>query len=185
MTTIIMAIPPHFPFFLASNLAALHHTRCATMNSKEKPWRWEKRKQERNPNQFLKRNDEDRRRRALVSLLFSSLICFHGKRGGGAGRRRRLQGQQEEGEITVARCCSMGPSPINFKKIFNFFIRIPNTACRQSNGKYSTISTQPQCPFIHSSNGSKCFSLDINFMYSHVESIFCPLFILGVTFSPP
>ena len=36
MTTIIMAIPLHFPFFLASNLAALHHTRRATMNSEKK-----------------------------------------------------------------------------------------------------------------------------------------------------
>ena len=43
------------------------------MNSEEKPWRWGKCKEERNPNRFLERNDEDRRRRALVFLLFSSL----------------------------------------------------------------------------------------------------------------
>jgi len=43
------------------------------MNSEEKPWRRGKQKEERNPNQFLERNDEDRRRRALISLLFSSL----------------------------------------------------------------------------------------------------------------
>ena len=42
------------------------------MNSKEKPWRRGEQKKERNPNQFLERNDEDRRRRALVFLLFSS-----------------------------------------------------------------------------------------------------------------
>jgi len=57
------------------------------MNSKEKPWRWGKRKEERNPNRFLERNDEDRRRRALVSLL--SFVST-AKRGGGAGRGRRL-----------------------------------------------------------------------------------------------
>ena len=32
-----------------------------------------KRKEARNPNRFLERNDEDRRRRALVFLFFSSL----------------------------------------------------------------------------------------------------------------
>ena len=73
MTTTIMAIPLRFPYFLASNLAALHHTRRATMNSEQKPWRWGKRKEERNSNRFLERNDEDRRKRALVSLLSSSL----------------------------------------------------------------------------------------------------------------
>jgi hypothetical protein len=42
------------------------------MNSAEKPWRWGKRKEERKPNRFLERNDEDRRRRAVIFLLFLS-----------------------------------------------------------------------------------------------------------------
>ena len=53
----------------------LHYTTQGgtTMNSEEKLWRWGKQKEERNPNRFLERNDEDRRRRALIPLLFSSL----------------------------------------------------------------------------------------------------------------
>ena len=42
------------------------------MNNKEKPWRWGKWKEERNPNQVLERNNDDGRH-ALISLLFSSL----------------------------------------------------------------------------------------------------------------
>ena len=50
---------------------------------------------------------------------------------------------------------------------------------------YSTSSTQPQCLFIQSGNGSKKLILSINFTHSHVESVLCPLLNLGVTFSPP
>jgi len=42
------------------------------MNSEEKPWRWGKQKEERNPNRFLERNNDDGRH-ALISHLFSSL----------------------------------------------------------------------------------------------------------------
>ena len=50
-----------------------------------------------------------------------------------------------------------------------------------TNGMYSMRSMQPQCPFVQSSNGSKKLILAINFVYSHVESVFCPFFILSVT----
>ena len=40
---------------------------------------------------------------------------------------------------------------------------------------------QPHWPFVHSNNGSKKLILAINFMYSYLESVFCPLFILVVT----
>ena len=45
-----------------------------TMNSEEKPWRWGKQKEERNPNRFFERNDEDRRRHAQIPSLLSSLL---------------------------------------------------------------------------------------------------------------
>ena len=48
---------------------------------------------------------------------------------------------------------------------------------------YLTSSTQPQCPFIHSDKGSKKLILSINFTHSHVESVLCSLFNLGVTSS--
>ena len=97
------------------------------MNSEEKPWRRGKQKEERNPNQFLERNDEDRRRRALVSLLFSSLplpspLSFLDlvTEKGGAGRDDRLRVQKGEGTVerTVARgYCSMGPPAQQLKTV--------------------------------------------------------------------
>ena len=45
-------------------------------------------------------------------------------------------------------------------------------------------STQPQCPFVQSGNGSKKLILSINCTYSYVESILCSLFNLGVTPAP-
>jgi len=70
---------------------SMHYTTQGgtNMNSEEKPWRWGKQKEERNPNWFLERNDEDRRgeksQPSFSSLLFSlspsSLLCFHGKKG--------------------------------------------------------------------------------------------------------
>ena len=40
---------------------------------------------------------------------------------------------------------------------------------------------QPHWPFVHSNNRSKKLILAINLMYSYLESVFCPLFILVVT----
>jgi hypothetical protein len=60
MTTTPTVIPLRFAFFLASNLAALQHTKGGTtMNNEEKPLRWGKWKEERNPNRFLERIDDD------------------------------------------------------------------------------------------------------------------------------
>ena len=128
-----------------------------TMNSEEKSWRWGKRKDERSPNQFLERNGEDRRRRALVSLLFSSLLFS-------------------------SLLFSSSPSPLSFLDL----VTAKGGAGRGdglgfTNGMYSMRSMQPQCPFVQSSNGSKKLILAINFVYSHVESVFCPFFILSVT----
>ena len=114
------------------------------------------------------------------SLLFLSLFSplFPRQKGWRCRQGATALGLAGGGGEYCSYLLQHGPSPIKLKKLQ---LRIPNTACRQSNGKYSTISTQPQCPFVHSSNGSKRLILDINFIYSHVESVFCPLFILGVT----
>ena len=91
------------------------------MNNEKKPWRWGKRKEERNSNRFLERNDEDRRKRALVSLLSSSLpLPLHSfvstakgvvaQVGGDGFRVGRRRGS------TVSLYCIMGPSPIKLKK---------------------------------------------------------------------
>jgi hypothetical protein len=68
MTMATTAIPIRFPFFLASNIAVLHH-----INSKGKTIKMgENEKKKETPTGFLERNDEDRQRRALISLLFPS-----------------------------------------------------------------------------------------------------------------
>ena len=114
-----------------STTSKLHHTWGTTMNREEKPWRWENRKEERSPNRFLERNGEDRRRLALVSLLFSSLLFS-------------------------SLLFSSSPSPLSFLDL----VTAKGGAGRGNglgftNGMYSMRSMQPQCPFVHSSNGSK------------------------------
>jgi len=100
---------------------SLHYTTQGgtTMNSENKLWRWGKRKEERNPNQFLEWNDEDRRRRALISLLFSSLppplpsLFF---RSGGWRCRFRFR----KGRGTVAWVLYVAPAVQQLEKSITF-----------------------------------------------------------------
>jgi len=74
------------------------------MNSKEKPWRWGKRKEERKSNQFLKRNNDNKQRRALIFLLFLSLSpLFFGSRHKGWRHREGRQLRVWRGSGTVHR----------------------------------------------------------------------------------
>ena len=140
--------------------------------------------------------EEQRRRTAcpnFPSFLFSYLplplpspfldLFTHGKGAaqvgmGGQGQKGYCSTSLMQHAGTVAWACLSS----SLKK-YNFLMQNPTATCKQSNGMYSTISTQPQCPLIHPSTGSKKLILSITFMHSHVESIFCPLFILGVTIS--
>ena len=59
MTTTTTAIPLRFPFFLASNLGALHHTRRHHHEQGEKAMEMEKTERGDDPNRFLEMNGED------------------------------------------------------------------------------------------------------------------------------
>ena len=61
-----------------------------TMNSEEKPWRWEKQKEERKSYRFLEGNNNDGRCRSLISLLFLSILDLVTARTSGIGRGASL-----------------------------------------------------------------------------------------------
>ena len=73
MATIQTTIPHHFlggeGHGNPSIAPKLQHTWGTTMNSEVKIQIGGKQGEERNPDRFLERNDEDRRRRALVALV--------------------------------------------------------------------------------------------------------------------
>ena len=153
MTATTMAIPLCFPFFLASNIGALHHTRRHYHEQREKAIEMGKTEREEEPQPVFW---EEQWGSTMTCPSFPSLLF------------------------------SSSPSPLSFLDL----VTAKGGAGRGdglgfTNGMYSMRYTQPQCLFVHSSNGSKNLILAINFMYSHVESVFCPFFILSVTFSPP
>jgi len=145
------------PFsFLASNHAALHHTRRHHHEQRGKSMEMGKteRGEEFQPVFGEERRGSTKTCPSFPSLLYSSLL--------------------------------FSSSPLSFLDL----VTAKGGAGRGdglgfTNGMYSMRYTQPQCLFVHSSNGSKNLILAINFMYSHVESVFWPSLMLSVTFSPP
>jgi len=116
-TTTTTAIPLRLPLASSLHPTSLHYTtQCGTtMNRENKPWRWGKRKEERNSNRFLERNDEDRRGRAPISLLFLPLypLCSFDLGGGGAGLGLGKGG-------TVAWVLYVGPAVQQLEKSITF-----------------------------------------------------------------
>jgi len=110
-----MAIPLHFPFFIALNLAALHHTRRHHHKQRGKTMEMEKTKREKESQPVF--GEEPRGSTMMCpnfhSLLFLSLspLCswVHGKRvGGGAGRGEEIRVRKgcRVHTGTVALACS-------------------------------------------------------------------------------
>ena len=127
-TTSPMAIPLRFPFFIALNLAALHHTRRHHHKQRGKTMEMEKTKREKESQPVF--GEEPRGSTMMCpnfpSLLFLSLslspLCswVHGKRvGGGAGRGEGSRFRKGVGYCSTH--CSVACPPSRLRKLYIFY----------------------------------------------------------------
>ena len=142
MTTTITAIPLHFPFFFASNLAALYHTRRHHHEQWEKSMEMGKMERGEESQLFF---GEEWQGSTKTCPSFPSLLLFSSSPSpfsfldllmtkGSAGREDGLGFRKGRGYCsTVSLQCGVTvvwAARLATWKIYNFLIRTPNASCK-------------------------------------------------------